>query len=215
MPPSGTRRPAVDPTGSRHGRAVCEAAVTLASTARADAIVAVTREGNTARLLAALRPSTQVFAVTPSADVVGASAVLWGVTPLLTTAQEIDELERLLVERRLVSRGSVVVFVNVSAELNRTDANFINVQRFLALTDPATLFLPEPLHVGDDRPDLLGRQLILLRRHLRAAPAVHHLVEDHAVRIAVGALGIGQVHVFGVIGIGVRAIAQTLRPWHF
>ena len=119
-----------DPTGSRHGRALCEAAVTLAATARADAIVAVTREGNTARLLSALRPSTQVFAATPSADVVGASAMLWGVTPLLTPPQTSTSSSSLLVERQLVRSGSVVVFVNVSAELNRTDANFINVQRF-------------------------------------------------------------------------------------
>ncbi len=37
--------PAVDPTGSRHGRALCEAAVTLATTGQADAIVAVTERG--------------------------------------------------------------------------------------------------------------------------------------------------------------------------
>jgi pyruvate kinase len=130
MPPGERIVPEIDPTGSLYGRGLCEAAVTLAATARADAIVAVTREGKTARMLAALRPSTQVYAATPSADVAGASALLWGVTPLVTPACEIDELERLLVARQLVSSGAVVVFVNVSGELNRTDANFINVQRF-------------------------------------------------------------------------------------
>jgi pyruvate kinase len=130
MLPSERVVPEMDPTRSPHGRAVCEAAVTLAATARADAIVAVTREGHTARMLAALRPTTQVFAVTPSAGVVGATAMLWGVTPILTTTQDINEIEGLLSERRLVSSGSVVVFVNISAELNRLDANFINVQRF-------------------------------------------------------------------------------------
>jgi len=122
--------PEIDPTGSLHGRALCEAAVTLAATARADAIVAVTREGKTARMLAALRPSTQVFAVTQTPEVVGASTMLWGVTPLLTSACEINEVEQLLVSRQLLGSGAVVVFVNVSAELNRTDANFINVRRF-------------------------------------------------------------------------------------
>ena len=116
-----------------------EAAVTLASTAQADAIIAVTREGTTARLLASLRPPTQVFAATPSADVAATSTVLWGITPVLASgahmtpalapASQLEELERLLVERGLVREGSVVVFVNVSAELNRTDANFVNVQR--------------------------------------------------------------------------------------
>jgi pyruvate kinase len=76
-----------------------------------------------------LRPATQVFAVTPSADVVGATMLLWGVTPVLTAAHEINEIEHLLGERRLVRSGSVVVLVNISAELNRADANFINVQR--------------------------------------------------------------------------------------
>jgi len=36
----------------------------------------------------------------------------------------------LLVGRQLVSSGSIVVFVNISGELDRTDANFLNVQRF-------------------------------------------------------------------------------------
>jgi pyruvate kinase len=129
MPPAERVVPEIDPTGSLHGRALCEAAVTLASTARADAIVAVTREGRTARMLAALRPSTQVFAVTSTADVVGASSLLWGVTPILTAACEIQDVEQLLLARQLVNRGSVVVFVNVSGELNRTDANFMNLQR--------------------------------------------------------------------------------------
>jgi pyruvate kinase len=119
-----------DPTGSRHGRALCEAAVTLAATARADAIVAVTREGNTARLLAALRPQTPVFAATSRPDIAGASALLWGITPILTPCSTVDDLEALLVSKGHLDRGAVVVFVNVSVELNRTDANFINVQRF-------------------------------------------------------------------------------------
>jgi pyruvate kinase len=129
MPATERIIPTIDPTHSRHGRAMCEAAVTLAATAQADAIVAVTRAGHTARLLAALRPATPVFAATGSADVVGACSVLWGVTPLLTGACEIPELEQVLVAQNRVRSGAAVVFVNVSAELNRTDANFINVQR--------------------------------------------------------------------------------------
>ena len=122
--------PVNDPTGSLHGRALCEAAVTLATTARADAIVAVTREGRTARLLASLRPSTQVFAATADQEVARRCTLLWGVTPLLTSASTTDELERVLISESRLRPGSVVVFANVSDELNRTDANFINVLRF-------------------------------------------------------------------------------------
>jgi pyruvate kinase len=139
MPPSERIVPLSDPTGSRHGRALCEAAVTLATTARADAIVAVTRKGRTARLLASLRPLIQVFAATPSHAVIGASSLLWGITPVLaavpgpeeriTSESKIDQLEQLLRQQGLVRPGAVVVFVNVSAELGRTDANFVNVRR--------------------------------------------------------------------------------------
>ena len=121
--------PGLHPAGSRHGRAVCEAAVTLAATAGAEAIVAVTRAGHTARLLSSLRPTTQVFAASASPEVAGACSILWGVTPLVTPVNRLDELERLLVERGLVRRGALGVFVNVSDELDVTDANFINVQR--------------------------------------------------------------------------------------
>ncbi len=129
-PPAERIVPGVHPAGSRHGRAVCEAAVALAEAARADAIVAVTRAGHTARLLSSLRPSTQVFAATASPDVVGACSILWGVTPLLTPVTRLDELERMLVERGQVRSGAIGVFVNVSDELDQTDANFINLQRF-------------------------------------------------------------------------------------
>ena len=84
---------------SRHGRALCEAAVTLAATAQADAIVAVTRAGQTARLLSALRPATPVVAATASRDVVGACKMLWGVAPLLTPAREVAELAELLLSQ--------------------------------------------------------------------------------------------------------------------
>jgi len=122
--------PAFHPAGSLHGRAICEAAVSLAAAAQAEAIVAVTREGHTARLLSSLRPPTQVFAATSSRDVVGACSILWGVTPLLTSASRLDELVRMLVGCGLVRAGAAGVFVNVSDQLDLTDANYINLQRF-------------------------------------------------------------------------------------
>ena len=121
--------PVVDATGSRHGRALCEAAITLAGAGQADAIVAVTREGKTARLLAALRPSAPVFAATASATVAGTLSLLWGVTPLVTPLRENQELERYILGRRLMPAGSTVVFINVSPDLSRVDGNFLNVQR--------------------------------------------------------------------------------------
>ena len=111
--------PELDPTTRLHGPALAEAAVTLARAARAGAIVAVTHEGKTARLLSALRPSAPILAAAPNAEVAGPLAILWGVTPFVTE----------LVARGLLARGSTAVFVNVSREQTRADANYLHVRR--------------------------------------------------------------------------------------
>jgi pyruvate kinase len=127
--PSETVATTVDPTGSLHGRALCEAAVTLATTGRADAIVAVTREGKTAKLLSALRPETRVIAATENPSIARMLALYRGITPVITPVRELAALEKLLVERRLVAAGAVVVFISVNPDMRRADANFLNVQK--------------------------------------------------------------------------------------
>lgn len=129
IPPSERVLPAVDPTGSRHGRALCEAAVTLSTTGQADAIVAVTSEGKTARLLSSLRPQAPIYAVTGSARAAATLTLFWGVQPVIAPERDPESLEALLLERRLLPPGAVVVFVNVSPELTRPDANFLNLQK--------------------------------------------------------------------------------------
>ncbi|MEN3337625.1 MAG: pyruvate kinase [Acidobacteriota bacterium] len=119
----------LEPIGTRHSRALCEAALTLASAGDADAIVAVTREGKTARLLSALRPRAPIYAATASERLAGTLGLYWGVAPIVTEEREVGRLERLLLERKILQPGSVVVFVNVSADVSRLDANFVNVQR--------------------------------------------------------------------------------------
>jgi pyruvate kinase len=121
--------PSIDPTGLRHGRALGEAAVTLATAGQAAAIVAVTREGKTARLLSALRPAAPIFAATATRDVASSLALFWGVVPLVTPERDVELLESLICERRLIPADSVVVFINVSPDLSRVDANFLNVQK--------------------------------------------------------------------------------------
>ena len=120
---------AVDPIGSRHGHALCEAAVTLSTSGDAAAIVAVTREGKTAKLLSALRPSAVIYAATPNERLTGLLTLWHGVVPVLTAERDPERLERILIDRQIIPAGSVVVFINVSADLNRADANFLNVQR--------------------------------------------------------------------------------------
>lgn len=129
VPRQGEAVPAIDPTGSLHGRALCEAAVTLASTGHADAIIAVTSEGKTARLLSSLRPPALVHAATPTDDVAASLALCWGVRAFVTDGRDVERLGQVIRERDLLPAGATVVFVSVSPQLTRADANFLNVQR--------------------------------------------------------------------------------------
>jgi pyruvate kinase len=128
-PTSDPIHSAADPAGSRHTWALCEAAVTLSNAGQADAIIAVTLEGRTARFLSALRPRAPIFAATGSEALAGALAMHWGVVPIVTSERDTERLKALVIERRLVASNSVVVFVNVSPDLYRVDANFLNVQQ--------------------------------------------------------------------------------------
>jgi pyruvate kinase len=123
--------PARDPIGSRHGRALCEAAVTLATAGQADAIVAVTNEGKTARLLSSLRPAAKIIAATLDPGVAACLTLLRGVDPFVTPSLDTRVLGAELLRRGELHTGSLVVFANVSPELQSSDGNtnFLNVQR--------------------------------------------------------------------------------------
>jgi pyruvate kinase len=129
LPQSDGIRPTADPIGSRHGRALCEAAVTLTTAGRADAIVAVTTEGKTACLLASLRPPAPIIAATPSEEVAGRLSLFRSVLSYVTGERDVGRLQGELLDRRLVAPGAVLVFISVKAELTRPDANFLTVRQ--------------------------------------------------------------------------------------
>jgi pyruvate kinase len=127
--------PNVEVPRTPHAQALCEAAVTLADHSQAFAIVAITRMGNTARVLSALRPRTPILAATETDVVARHLSIYRGVVPLITgIGKDIDTTGALVREeiRRsgLVPNGSVVVFVSANAHLERADANYVNVLRF-------------------------------------------------------------------------------------
>jgi pyruvate kinase len=120
--------------GVPHNRALCEAAVTLAHAGSAEAIVAVTRQGKTARVLSALRPELPIFAVTSDERVARRLMLHRGVEPIVLEQAILDnpggiEVERDLAERGILRRGETIVFVSVNADLTRTDANFLRIRR--------------------------------------------------------------------------------------
>jgi pyruvate kinase len=119
---------------AQHGRALCEAAVTLAERGRAEAIVAVTHGGNTARMLAAFRPQVPIFAATQQPEVARRLMLYRGVTPLVAPlGQSVDDtgaaVARQLLSRGLLQPGDEVVFVSVHEDLSRAAANFLKLHR--------------------------------------------------------------------------------------
>jgi pyruvate kinase len=129
LPPASRPDSGSYATGSRHTAALAEAAVTLATTGHADAIVAVTHEGTTARLLSAMRPAAPILAATPNAEIAGTLALLWGVAPFITVERTVDRIQQELRTRQLLEPGALVVFINVTADQSHREANFLHVRR--------------------------------------------------------------------------------------
>jgi pyruvate kinase len=120
---------AADVTQSVHSRALCEAATTLSARGAAGAIVAVTRGGKTARRLSALRPRATIYGATDDEVIARRLALSWGVVPLVCKLGDIPTVQREIAATHALPSGSVVVFVSVSPDLSRSDANFLNLQR--------------------------------------------------------------------------------------
>src|SRR5687768_13487699 len=131
----GAVAPIIEVPRAPHVQALCEAAVTLADHCNAFAIVAITRLGNAARVLSALRPRTPIFASTETEVIARQLTLYRGVTPLTTgIGKDADTtgtlLKQELSSRGLVPSGSVVVFMSGNARLERAEQNSVNLQKF-------------------------------------------------------------------------------------
>jgi len=135
MPPASPGQPDSVRLLGGHGRAICEAAVTLASRGDATAIVAITRGGKTARLLSALRPRAPIYAATDDAVMARRLTLAWGVIPVLCgpmqgdVSDEANRIGRMLVDEGSIPKGSVIVLVSITPELARGSSNFLKLQR--------------------------------------------------------------------------------------
>jgi pyruvate kinase len=119
---------------SGHAHAVCESAVTLAERGDAAAIVAMTRSGQTVRVLSALRPRVPVFAATDRAEVARRLTLVWGMTPVLTDLSDdvnvaASRIGTELVTRGVIAAGSVIVLVSITPDLTHGPSNFVKVQQ--------------------------------------------------------------------------------------
>ncbi len=133
-----TRLPVPEPVeGSDFDRtsfAVTDAAVSAAVDVRARCIVAFTRSGYTAGLLAKFRPQVPVIAFTSDRAVINRMKLYWGVIPLYmkqlnSTDTMISEVETALLERRYAGRGDDVIITASLPMKSREKTNFLKVHR--------------------------------------------------------------------------------------
>lgn len=117
-----------------HVKALCEAAVGLSRRTSAHAIVAMTREGQTARLLSNIRPHSWIAAVTDKPEVARCLALWHGIVPLVCdlsgdTEQIISRVASSVVKGTEAPGDATMVVVNTSADLDRGSSNFIRIRR--------------------------------------------------------------------------------------
>ena len=122
------------PVFDDHQDALCQAAVTLAEGGHAQAIVAVTQAGHTARRLSAKRPSAPIVAITSSSETARRMEMYWGVVPLLLDiGDDVDSsgplIQHELLTRGLAPAGATVVLVRIHDDIGRTDANYLKIRR--------------------------------------------------------------------------------------
>ncbi len=108
--------------------------MTLARRSGANAIVAVTREGQTARSLSALRPQAAILAATDSAEVAQRLALWRGVLPMVcdlsgNTEDMITRVVDEAMQRWGAPADAIMVFVNTAADLDRGSSNFVRIRR--------------------------------------------------------------------------------------
>ncbi len=117
-----------------HVKALCEAAVSLSRRADAHAIVAVTREGQTARLLSAIRPHAVIVAATETPEIARCLSLWHGVVPIVCdlsgeVEQMIGRVVEAAVSKTQAPENATMVVVNTSTDLDRGSSNFVRVRR--------------------------------------------------------------------------------------
>jgi pyruvate kinase len=121
-------------TSKRSGiaNAISAAACAIVRALPMQAIVAFTMSGSTARLVAHLRPTVPILALTPSEEVYRRLNLVWGVTPIM--CEYVDRLDDLgvrvravLLERGFAKPGDMVVMTGGHPIAARGATNFVKV----------------------------------------------------------------------------------------
>lgn len=124
----------MSPAAVDHVKALCEAAVSLSRRSNSYAIVAITREGQTAKLLSAIRPQALIVAATDKPEVARCLCLWHGIVPIVCgldgdIEQVITRVVESAVKRSEAPDNATMVVVNTSVDLDRGSSNFVRIRR--------------------------------------------------------------------------------------
>jgi pyruvate kinase len=113
-----------------HLQPLCDAAATLASRSGADAIVALTRQGRTARVLSARRPLMPIYAATDDQEVARRLCLWRGVYPTVDPLEGDADAVAERVVRTLRRDGflptpTTIVIVSANPDVEKAHVNFV------------------------------------------------------------------------------------------
>jgi pyruvate kinase len=133
--PAALARPFPPPPPTSRSGAIAQAACVLAAGVRAQALIALTRSGFTARLIARLRPATPIIAVTPSETVRRQLALWWGVAAVVQTFPPtldatLAQLKERLVADQLLAPGRSAIVVGGIPGGPRGRTNYLTLLDF-------------------------------------------------------------------------------------
>ena len=114
--------------------AAAAAAVHAAHDLGIDSIVAFTESGRSAELISDYRPQGRVIAFSPHERTLRRMALYWGVWPqpiprFESTDEMFDAVERLLLERKICSRGDAIILVAGVPPNRRESTNLVKLHR--------------------------------------------------------------------------------------
>ena len=120
--------------GNIFAEATADAACRAAEDINAKVLVAFTQSGFTAKLLSKFRPGVPIIACTPDEKIRDRVCLYWGVTPKImklpsTTDEMVAEVERLLVQERIVRKGDSIVITSSSPLSTQGKTNFMKLHR--------------------------------------------------------------------------------------
>ena len=120
--------------GQTFAEATVDAAARAAEDMHAKALIAFTQSGFTARLLSKIKPRVPVVAFTPDEKIRNRVSLYWGITSKImrlpeTTDEMISEVERLLIQKRIVKKGDGIVITSSSPLSTQGKTNFMKLHR--------------------------------------------------------------------------------------